>query len=411
MLNDLAIKALKPRQAAYKASDEKGLYLLINPNGSRLWRYKYRVLGKEKLLSFGGYPAVSLAKARAARDAARKLLDGDEVANVLPVDPMVKRKETKLARLVASETSFQAVARQWWEQWRLARSPRHAEYVIRRLEADVFPLIGAIPVNTVQPKDLVAMCKHIASRGAKDIAARCLQTSGQVFRYGIAHGLAARNPAAEIKPAEIIGARKKVHFASIEVKELPDLLRQIQGYRGAHTTRIAMQLMAYTFVRTSELIGARWEEFDLEAARWNIPPERMKMRIKHIVPLASQTIELLRVLQLQTGHGPNLFPSERGQGKPMSNNTILKALERMGYKGRMTGHGFRSLASTQLNEMGFRPDIVELQLAHQEQDEVKAAYNYAQHMEKRTAMMQTWANFLDAATTEKVVPIRAKKKA
>lgn len=227
-----------------------------------------------------------------------------------------------------------------------------------------------------------------------------------MFRYAIAHGKATRNPATDIKPSDVLAARQKQNLARIDGKELPALLRHIEAYQGASITRLAMRLMAMTFVRTTELIGARWSEFDLEAARWNIPAERMKMKTPHIVPLSMQAVNLLKTLHLLTGQGALLFPGERDHDKPMSNNTMLKALERMGYKGRMTGHGFRGVASTQLHEMGFDHAHIELQLAHQERDEVSAAYNYATYLKQRAKMMQHWSDYLDTCTTGKVLPFK-----
>lgn len=277
---------------------------------------------------------------------------------------------------------------------------------MRRFEANVFPHIGGKPVSEIQAPELVAMLKVIEARGVSDLAKRALQTSSQVFRYAIAHGLAKRNPATDIKPADVLASRQKQNLARIESRELPELLRHIEAYRGTATTRLAMKLMAMTFVRTTELIGARWEEFDLEAARWDIPATRMKMKTPHIVPLSVQAVNLLKTLQLITGHSTMLFPGERDHEKSMSNNTILKALERMGYKGRMTGHGFRGVASTLLHEMGFDHAHIEIQLAHQERNEVSAAYNHATYLKQRTKLMQHWSDYLENCTTGKVLPFK-----
>ena len=400
-LTDPAVRTAKPGAKPVKLSDGKGLYLLVNPTGSKLWRWKYRADGKEKVMALGAYPDVTLAQARKAMGEAREKLAGG-------ADPMVLRKADKQARRLAVENSFAAIARMWWEHWKIGRSERHAVYVMRRLEADIFPAIGARPIDAIEAPELVAMVKGIAARDAIDLAKRALQTTGQVFRYGIAHGKAKRNPASDIRPSDILPARKKENYARVDAKELPALLRQIDAYRGAPATRLALKLMALSFVRTSELIGARWAEFDLEAARWDIPAERMKMKTPHIVPLSTQTIGVLRTLQVVSGHGTLLFPGERDHEKPMSNNTILKALERMGYKHRMTGHGFRGIASTILHEMGFNHTHIELQLAHQERDAVSAAYNHATHLGERATMMQRWADYLDkAAAGAEVIQLRA----
>lgn len=398
-LTDTSIKKAKPGDKPVKLSDGKGLYLLINPAGSKLWRWKYRVLGKEKVMSLGAYPDVSLARAREGMDKARKILAAGD-------DPMALRKAHKVASRTAAENSFETVARLWWAHWKPSRSEQHAGQVIRRFEANVFPHIGSRPVSEIQAPELVTMLKAIEARGANDLAKRALQTSSQVFRYAIAHGQATRNPATDIKPSDVLASRPKQNLARIDGKQLPGLLRHIEAYQGAATTRLAMKLMAMTFVRTTELIGARWAEFDLDAARWDIPAERMKMKTPHIVPLSVQAVNLLKTLQLITGHSMMLFPGERNHEKSMSNNTILKALERMGYKGRMTGHGFRGVASTLLHEMGFDHAHIELQLAHQERDEVSAAYNHATYLKQRGKMMQHWADYLDSCSTGKVFPFQ-----
>jgi len=398
-LTDTTIKQLKPADKPVKVADERGLFLLVKPQGSKLWRWKFRFQGKEKLMAFGGYPEVSLAQARQKRDEGRKLLAAG-------IDPMDQRREDKVAQQIASEDSFEAVARTWWASWKTARSSRHADYVKRRLEGDVFPIIGHRPVAQLEAAELVAMVKRIEKRGALDIAKRSMQTCGQVFRYAIAHGKAVRNPATDVRPSDVLPPRKKQNYARVDAKELPELLRKIEVYQGASITRSAMKLMAMTFVRTNELIGARWQEFDLDAARWDIPAERMKMKTPHIVPLSTQAVTLLRALHTSTGSKVMLFPGERDPKKAMSNNTILKALERMGYKGRMTGHGFRGIASTLLHEQGFEHSHIELQLAHQERDAVSASYNHALYLAQRAGMMQSWSDYLDACVAGNVVSLR-----
>jgi integrase len=319
---------------------------------------------------------------------------------------MAQRKANKVARLLAVENSFASVATRWHDTWKPARHERHATYVLRRLDADVFPAIGTRPVSEIEAPELVAMTKNTAKRGALDIAKRNLQTCGQVFRYAIAHGIATRTPVADIRPADILPSRKKTNYARIDARELPELLRKIDVYQGSSVTRTAIKLMALTFVRTSELIGARWAEFDLKAGRWDIPAERMKMRTPHVVPLSTQAVELLRTLHTLTGHALLLFPGERDHEKPMSNNTILMALERMGYKGRMTGHGFRGVASTILHEQGYEHAHIELQLAHQERDQVSASYTHAVYLPQRAKMMQAWADHLDRTRAGNVVKLR-----
>lgn len=378
-----------------------GLYLEVMANGSKLWRWKYRFGGKEKRLALGAYPEVSLKDARGMRSAASLRLAAG-------VDPLQERKDTKLADRIRTGTTFEAVARAWHENWKVARSPRHADYVIRRLEADVFPAIGAKPIAEVTAPQLLALAKKVESRGAVDLARRSWQTAGQVFEHALAHGLIERNPARDIRPGVVLKTRQKGHFARLDAKELPALLRKMQAYPGSVMTRYALDLMARTFVRTSELIAARWDEFDLDAAVWRIPAERMKMRAPHIVPLSTQAVDALRCLHELKGLGPFLFPGERDHEAPMSNGTILGALKRMGYAGKMTGHGFRGVASTILHEAGFDHAHIELQLAHQERDDVSAAYNWATHLPARRKMMQWYSDHLDQLRQgAKVLPFKA----
>jgi integrase len=346
-------------------------------------------------MTLGKYPDVPLVLARERHAEARKLL-------ATGVDPMAERKAVK----AASENSFQSMAHLWLEHWQDGKSPRHVAYVKRRMEADILPCLGARPIDAIEAPELVGMTKAIEQRGARDIAKRALETTGQVFRYAIAHGYSRRNPASEIRPSDILKSMRKVNYARVDARELPVLLRTMEVYQGTHVTRLALKLMALTFVRTSELIRAKWAEFDFDAARWNIPAERMKMRTPHIVPLAKQTLEVLDTLRTLTGESEWLFPGDRNAKKPMSNNTILKALERMGYKGRMTGHGFRGLASTILHEQGYNHDHIELQLAHAPRNAVSAAYNHALYLEPRANMMQDWADFLERTQRGgKVLPI------
>jgi integrase len=401
MLNDTRARTARAKSTLYKLTDERGLHLSVYPNGSKLWQLRYRFEGKERTASLGKYPEVSLAEAREKRDQMRK-----QVAK--GIDPVQSQKAAKDVKKLAQTNSFEAVARIWFEGWKAARSPRHAEYVIRRLEADVFPVIGSRPVSEIQAPELVKMMKAIQRRGALDIAKRCYQMTGQVFRYAVAHGLAERNPAGDVKPSDILPSRRQTNYARVDAKELPSLLRAIEAYQGTPVTRLAIKLLALTFVRTGELIGARWEEFDFQLGQWRIPPERMKMRTEHIVPLSLQAIQILQILHGITGYRELLFPGERDHSKPISNNTILKALERMGYKGRMTGHGFRGLSSTILHEQGFDHAHIELQLAHQERNSISAAYNHATYLKPRAKMMQKWADYLDDQLAGNVIAFRAK---
>jgi integrase len=390
-----------PDRPRARLADGHGLYLEVLPAGGKYWRWKYRHAGKEKRLGLGVYPSVKLAAARKARDDARTLLEAGQ-------DPSFARKEAKAAQATAMATTFEAVARAWHEQWKSARTDHHTAYVLRRLEADVFPVIGLLPIAEIPAHRFVTMAKKIEARGALDIAKRALQTCGQIMRYAVAHGIIERNPAAEVKPGDVLKSRRKENYARIDGKELPELLRKMQVYDGAPQTRQALQLIALTFVRTSELIEAVWTEFDLDAAEWRIPKERMKMRTPHVVPLSTQAVDALRCLNEIRNGSAYVFPGDRNAAKPMSNNTILKALERMGYKHRMTGHGFRGVASTLLHELGWPHEHIELQLAHQERNQVSASYNWATYLPERRKMMQAWANHLDALRKgTKVVPRKA----
>jgi integrase len=387
-LVDSEIKNAKAKAKPYPLNDGDGLVLLVQPSGAKWWRYRYRFDDKSKMISLGTYPDVTLAKARKAwADAYDKLQAG--------IDPSAKRQEEKQPEVVDLSTTFEVIARQWWERWKAARTPRHADYVITRLAADVFPMIGTVPVDNLTAPMILQVVRKIEARGATDIAKRALSTIGQVLRWSVANGLSTQNAAASIKPSEVLAATIVTNLARIDAKELPELLRKIEGYDGQALTKLALKLVALTFVRTSELIGARWAEFELEESRWRIPSERMKMKTPHIVPLSTQALEVLGEIHAISGGGEILFPSERGQGKSMSNNTILFALYRLGYHSRMTGHGFRGLASTILHEQGWPHEHIELQLAHSARDAVSAAYNHALYLEPRTKMMQHWGEFLD----------------
>ncbi|WP_158792749.1 integrase arm-type DNA-binding domain-containing protein [Granulicella sp. L60] len=389
------IETAKPTSKQYKLADGKGLCLLVMPSGAKYWRWRYRFEGIEKMMSLGEYPEVGLKEARERLTEARKLWSSG-------IDPLAERKAAADAKLNKEreeqrkvENSFESVARAWWAWWKVGKSPRHAETVILRLEADVFPAYGHKDMETVTPSDIRDVMLGVEGRGSRDVARRIHETTGQIFRYAIAHGKATRNPAADFKPRDILLQVKSENFARVDVKDLPELLAKMDDYWGDAITRFALKLVAYTFVRTSELIEAPWPEFDLDNALWVIPAERMKMGTMHIVPLSRQAVEVLRALKLLTGNGRLLFPGAMDKTKPMSNNTILGALYRLGYKDRMTGHGFRGLASTILNENDFDEAHVEMQLAHLKRNKVAAAYNHAKYLKQRTMLMQWWADHLD----------------
>lgn len=404
-LTDAACRVATSEGRPYKRhADAGGLYLEVTAAGGKLWRWKYRFRGHEKRLALGAYPAVGLAEARRKRDEARRLLEAG-------TDPGEARRDAKRAALAAAERSFEAVARRWLDDWGHDKSPRHVGYVRRRLESDAFPALGHKPVSELTAPDFVYMAKRIEARGVRDLPRRVLESCAQVMRYAVAHGLAERNPVADVKPSDVLKGHTAENFARVELAELPALLRAAEVYAGAPRTRLAMKLLALTACRTGELIGAAWGEFDFAAAVWRIPAERTKKRRLHVVPLSRQALEVLQLLQaLRWGEGPDvlLFPGEREHSRPMSNNTLLMMLRRMGYEGRMTGHGWRGLFSTWAHESGSPPHVVEAALAHVQKNKTAAAYNHAQHLPERRALLQAWADFLDAQRTggASVIPIR-----
>lgn len=402
MLTPSAVSNAKPRASVYKLADERGMYLLVKPEGGKLWRLDYRrpETRRRNTLALGAFPDVSLKQARQRREDARRLLaDG--------VDPADKRKAEQLA---GAET-FEAIAREWHAKRMQAWGSDTGEQIMRRLERDVFPWVGARPMANLTAPDMLAVLRRVEARGAAETAHRVHQTCGQVFRYAVATGRATGDVTRDLRGA-IAPARGK-HFASIrEPEKVGELLRAIDCYAGSFITRCALQLAPLVFVRPGELRKAEWQEFDLERAEWRIPAERMKMNAPHIVPLSSQAVAVLRELAPLTGTGCYVFPSARSRKRPMSDGTLIAALRRMGYeRGSMTAHGFRSMASTLLNEQGWNRDAIERQLAHAERDEVRAAYNYAEHLPERRKMMQAWADYLDGLCEEprKIVPIRRSK--
>lgn len=402
VLTDSLIRTAKPKDKAYKLPREDGLYLLVNPNGSKWWRLSYTFAGKEKLLSVGTYPEVSLKLARERRDEARRLLAEG-------IDPSEHRKAIKAADADAGANTFKTVALEWLVKFSPSWSADHGARIKRRLEVDVFPWIGARPVSNVTAPQLLAVVRRIEARGALETAHRALHNCGQVFRYAVATGRAERDPSGDLRGA-LPPVKEKHHASVTDPQAVGDLLRAINGYKGAFVTACALRLAPLTFVRPGELRHAEWSEIDLDAAEWRIPAGKMKARVLHIVPLSTQAVTVLRELQPLTGRGRYVFPGVRSSQRPMSENTVLAALRRMGYaKDEMTGHGFRSLASTRLNEMGWNRDAIERQLAHGERDPVRAAYNYAEHLHERRRMMQVWADYLDSLTagSSNVVPIRA----
>jgi integrase len=385
-LNHKSCKTAEKREKAYKLSDGGGLYLEVMPSGSKYWRLKYRINGKEKRLAIGVFPQVSLAAARDEREKAKKLLVENK-------DPSELKKLEKLTAQISSENTFEGIAREWHEKQRTGWTAHHADTVMKRLEADIFPKIGSRPIAEISSISLLSTIQIIEKRGAIDIAHRARQTCGQIFRYSIATGRSKDDPSVALKGA--LTARKVKHRAYLKEDELPEYLAKLKAYDGDRLTKLAMKVLLLTFLRSAELRGGRWEEINWTKKEWRIPAERMKMKEEHIVPLADQTIALLKDIQKISGNREHIFPNSVTPNKIMSENTLLYALYRMGYHSRATAHGFRATASTILNENGHRSDIIEAQLAHAERNNVRAAYNHAQYLTERREMMQWWADYIE----------------
>ena len=383
-LTEVAIRAARAAQRPYKVSDEKGLYLLVKPNGARLWRYKYRHAGIEKLLAIGRYPDVSLREARDRRDDARKL-----VAN--HVDPSLKKRIGREGRA----NTFAAVGEEWLETKRVSLSASTWQRDRDQLVKIVGPYLGKRPIAEIEAPELLAVLKRLEKKGLHDTAHRVRAVCGRVFRYAIATGRASRDISGDLKGA--LAAKGTQSYAAItDPARVGQLVRAIEDYDGQATTHAALKLAPYVFVRPGELRAAEWSEFDLDRSEWRIPAERMKMGETHIVPLARQVLEILGEVHKRTGEGRFVFPAIGKRERPLSENTLNAALRRLGYaKDEMTAHGFRTIASTLLNEQGWHPDLIELQLAHKERNKVRAAYNRAQRLEERRKMMRAWADYVD----------------
>lgn len=409
-LTDTAIRNAKPgitpsggaTRKPYKMGDERGLYLEVSPNGGKWWRFKYRFEGKEKRLSLGVYPDVSLKDARERRDALRKQVASE-------IDPGVRRKAEKTSKAEAGANSFEVIAREWHTKQSTAWVKSTAIARLTRLDAEVFPAIGSKPISEVSAPEILKILRRSEGRGAHEVARRVRQMIGQIFRYAIATGSAERDPSADLRGA-LVPTVVRHHSALTQPRAVGALMRAMAGYQGEPVTQAALRFAPLVFVRSGELRAAQWDEFDLDAAEWRIPAARMKMREEHIVPLSRQAVAVLRDIHELTGRWAFVFPSIRSRPRPMSENTINAALRRMGYtREEMTGHGFRSMASTLLNEQGWNRDAIERQLAHAERDDIRAAYNRAGHLPERRKMMQAWADYLDALRTgAEIVPLHRK---
>lgn len=401
-LTDKQIKSEKPSEKIKKLADGKGLYLFVYPNGAKGWRFRYRLVGKEKMISFGTYPEKTLKEARDDLFEARKLV-------AKGINPSEVRKAEKNTE--AGADCFESIAREWHSMKHSKDvSEGHAKTTLARLEQKVFPWLGKIPINQISPPELLSVLRRIESDGALETAHRVKSICGQVFRYAVATGRAERDPSADLRG--VLPAANKNHLSAItNPVEVGKLLKAIDAYEGAFVTKAAMRLAPLVFVRPGELRHAEWSEIDLDAGEWNIPAGKMKMKNAHLVPLSRQAIEVLRDVQAKTGDGRYVFPSARSKDRAMSDNAILAALRRMGYeKTEMTGHGFRAMARTILDEvLQVKPELIEHQLAHTVKDALGRAYNRTQHLEERKKMMQLWADYLDGLKTgAKVISITQK---
>jgi len=402
-LTDMKVQKAKSKDKPISLFDGGGLYLLVTSSGGKLWRFKYRFNNKEKKLAFGSYPEISLQDARRKREDARRLLANN-------VDPDAVRKAQKIAKTEETET-FEVIAREWHTKFTPNWTPGHAVTIMSRLERDLFPWIGKRPINQIKAPELLSVIRRVESRGALESAHRIRTIAGQVFRYAVATGRAERDPAADLKGA-LPQPKERHHAAITEPKEVAPLLKALDGYQGHFVVKCALRLAPMFFVRPGELRNAEWSEIDLDEAIWNIPANKMKMEQAHIVPLCRQAVEILAELKEVTGASRYAFPSGRSNARPMSNNAVNAALRRMGYDNdTMTGHGFRAMARTILDEvLHVRPDYIEHQLAHAVRDPNGRAYNRTAHLEERRKMMQTWADYLDGLKAGAlVVPFRTKK--
>ncbi|ENM1018355.1 tyrosine-type recombinase/integrase [Klebsiella variicola] len=395
-LNARQVDAAKPKEKAYKLADGAGLYLEVVPSGSRYWRMKYRFNGKEKRMAFGVYPAVSLAQARALRDEAKKkLAEG--------IDPSFAKKEEKLVRDVRLNNTFQAVALEWHGTKVSRWSEGYASDIIEAFNKDIFPYIGQLPVNEIKPLVLLNVLRRMESRGATEKAKKVRQRCSEVFRYAIVTGRAEYNPAADLTSA--MSGHESKHYPFLTVEELPDFFKALSGYTGSPLIVLAARLLILTGVRTGELRGAFWSEFDIEKAVWEIPAERMKMKRPHLVPLSTQALEVVQQLKVMSGQYPLVFPGRNDPRKTMSEASINQVFKRIGYTGKVTGHGFRHTMSTILHEEGFNTAWIETQLAHVDKNAIRGTYNHALYLEGRREMMQWYADHIDNIEKYKLIMV------
>ena len=405
-LTNIKIKNAKPKDKAYRLADGDNLYLEITPNGSKLWRMSYRIHNKRRQIALGKYPVITLADARDLRLEAQKLI-------ARGIDPVENKRQQKLEKEMQHQNNLEAVAREWHCQRNHTWQPKHAENILKRLNVHIFPSLGAKPITEIKPAELLHTLRSLEKDGRHEMAHRMLQTTGQIYRYAVSCGKAERDITQDLRGA-LTPTQTKNH-PYLKEAALPAFLHKLNiyelekekgGCNGNYITKWGFQLLILTFVRTGEIRGMRWDEIDWDKQQWRIPKERMKMKEQHIVPLCEQALILLKNLQEVTGNSYSglVFPSFKNPRKTISENTFLRAIDLMGYKGRTVGHGFRAAASTILNEHGFRPDIIERQLAHCERDQIRAAYNHAQYLPERVDMMHWWGEYLEKAGM-KISPI------
>ncbi|KHT02570.1 tyrosine-type recombinase/integrase [Pectobacterium brasiliense] len=386
-LNARQVETAKPKDKPYKMADGGGLYLLVKTNGSRYWRLKYRIDGKEKLLALGVYPDVSLADARAKRDEARKGIAGG-------IDPLEVKKEQKVEREAQVKNTFQEIALEWHNMKVKKWSAGYASDILEAFNKDVFPFIGQRPIADIKPLELLNVLKKMEDRGATEKAKKVRQRCGEVFRYAIVTGRAEYNPAPDLTSA--MQGHESTHYPFLTIEELPAFFKALAGYSGSELVVLAARLMIITGVRTGELRGALWSEIDSDKALWEISAERMKMRRPHIVPLSVQALEIIEKIRAMTGNFPLLFPGRNDPGKTMSEASINQVFKRIGYTGRVTGHGFRHTMSTVLHEQGYNTAWIETQLAHVDKNAIRGTYNHAQYLDGRREMLQWYADYMDS---------------
>ncbi|WP_350316374.1 tyrosine-type recombinase/integrase [Pectobacterium aroidearum] len=390
-LNARQIETAKPQDKEYKLTDGAGLYLLIKPNGAKYWRLKYRVAGKEKKLSIGVYPDISLAEARLKREEARKIVASGG-------DPSEQKQVERQAKKINIDNTFKAIALEWHEYKRPNWSKGYAEDLMEAFENDIFPDIGKRPIAEIKPLEMLTSLRKLEKRGVLDKLRKIRQACNQVFRYAIVTGRAENNPASEL--ASALPPPKATHYPHLLPDELPDFLRALSTYSGSKVTQLATRILMLTGVRTIELRQAEWKEFDFEKQLWEVPKERMKMRRPHLVPLSDQVIDALQQLYAVTGRYNLVFPGRNDITKPMSEASINQVLKRIGYHGKATGHGFRHTMSTILHEQGYNTAWIELQLAHVDKNTIRGTYNHAQYLEQRRGMLQWYGNFIDGLEHE-----------